>query len=493
MRGRGHLTERSSHSKDDSSCSTLPSSQSRRWSTRSLRFIVLLLSLLPVSDSFKGIDCTCLQWPVIGECLYSCRHLLGLGRGKDKKNVARVTENVDELLGNRTWISRTKSIQGRSIKFLTYNILADCYAKKEHFPEVNPRFLTWQHRKHSLLQIIDAVDADVICLQEVDHYEAFVDPELRARGYEGVYKQRNGIDKQDGCATFWKRKSFRLVHSRAVELDGAIERARPYIETPSYITHNVAVYVILQHVEESQRNDSKTQQDPSPQPRRSNEKMMCIANAHLFWNPQFSDLKLIQAKTVVREIDKIERQFGHMTSLLMGDFNSMPQTRVYHFITEDAGFESAYRHMFALLNASSSSPSPSPPLPSLLPPQASEPLYTNYRQHFKGTLDYIFFRCPAEEEEEEEEVKHCFALFKFPALFCSLRRRQPTYAEILAKSPPSYTVKRRKRLPSKFVVESVLDVPSPQDLGSQGLPDKSQPSDHLPLVCRAKLREKTET
>ncbi|EKX52349.1 hypothetical protein GUITHDRAFT_102251 [Guillardia theta CCMP2712] len=182
--------------------------------------------------------------------------------------------------------------------------------------------------------------------QEVDHYEAFVDPELRARGYEGVYKQRNGIDKQDGCATFWKRKSFRLVHSRAVELDGAIERARPYIETPSYITHNVA------------------------------------------------------AKTVVREIDKIERQFGHMTSLLMGDFNSMPQTR------------------------------------------ASEPLYTNYRQHFKGTLDYIFFRCPAEEEEEEEEV---------------------------------------------------LDVPSPQDLGSQGLPDKSQPSDHLPLVCRAKLREKTET
>eukprot|EP00960_Hanusia_phi_P068028 766751-Hanusia_phi.AAC.21 len=105
-----------------------------------LQRIMLLLCSLSLSDSTKGPDCACLQWSV-RDCLQSCRHWMGLGGGcfaflklvrvpeldceGEDNSVVRHTDDGQGQLGNRTWICRTKTLQGRSIKLLTYNILAE--------------------------------------------------------------------------------------------------------------------------------------------------------------------------------------------------------------------------------------------------------------------------------------------------------------------------------------------------------------------------------
>ena len=47
------------------------------------------------------------------------------------------------------------------------------------------------------------MEADIICLQEVDHYDDFVE-HLNKLNYESLFKKRTG-NNPDGCAIFWKK------------------------------------------------------------------------------------------------------------------------------------------------------------------------------------------------------------------------------------------------------------------------------------------------
>jgi mRNA deadenylase 3'-5' endonuclease subunit Ccr4 len=43
--------------------------------------------------------------------------------------------------------------------------------------------------------VIEELDADILCLQEVQDYDKFWQNELGKRGYLGVYKKRNSERK----------------------------------------------------------------------------------------------------------------------------------------------------------------------------------------------------------------------------------------------------------------------------------------------------------
>ena len=62
----------------------------------------------------------------------------------------------------------------------------------------------WSSRYPRLLEEICRLNADVLCLQEVqsDHFQTLL-KDLAHAGYYGVYKQRTNR-KPDGCATFFK-------------------------------------------------------------------------------------------------------------------------------------------------------------------------------------------------------------------------------------------------------------------------------------------------
>ena len=74
------------------------------------------------------------------------------------------------------------------------------------------------------------------------------------------------MDSNDGCATFFKVKKFRLQEVRSLAYDEMDEEVDG--------RNNIALAVVLTM--------------------RSNKKHICVANTHLLYNPKRGDIKLTQ-------------------------------------------------------------------------------------------------------------------------------------------------------------------------------------------------------
>lgn len=133
-----------------------------------------------------------------------------------------------------------------------------------------------------------------------------------------------------------------------------------------------------------------------------------ISNAHLHWDPQYKDVKLVQTAMLVEELEKIISKYAALASrypthvalaanpsrypiILCGDFNSLPNSGVYEFLSratvpqghEDFG---AYKygpyttdgltHKLSLRSAYN---------------HIDELDFTNFTPSFKGVIDYIWY------------------------------------------------------------------------------------------------------
>ncbi|HZV02504.1 MAG TPA: endonuclease/exonuclease/phosphatase family protein [Planctomycetota bacterium] len=89
---------------------------------------------------------------------------------------------------------------------VSYNVLADSYIRREYYPFTAAALLEPAWRRAALVRHVVALDADVICLQEVER--PVLDLLAAAlTGHQHHYGQKTG-GKPDGCATLWRRASF---------------------------------------------------------------------------------------------------------------------------------------------------------------------------------------------------------------------------------------------------------------------------------------------
>ena len=58
------------------------------------------------------------------------------------------------------------------LTIVQWNVLADCYVYEDEYPAVPRAALDWGCRRQRLLAALEALEADLLCLQEVeqDHY-----------------------------------------------------------------------------------------------------------------------------------------------------------------------------------------------------------------------------------------------------------------------------------------------------------------------------------
>eukprot|EP01080_Neovahlkampfia_damariscottae_P011396 gene11396-4563_t len=104
------------------------------------------------------------------------------------------------------------------MKILQFNTLADILTYS--FDSTNPNFLLWENRKWKLLEEITQYDCDIICLQEIDHFYDFFEPELKHFGYTGIFvgKKRCYFVPEEGCALFFKSNKFELLHFESFQI-----------------------------------------------------------------------------------------------------------------------------------------------------------------------------------------------------------------------------------------------------------------------------------
>lgn len=210
------------------------------------------------------------------------------------------------------------------------------------------------------------LDADVICLQEVDwaQYDDWLLPRLSAHGYAASFlpksRFRTMSEKMkkspgggvDGCATFWKTNKLRQVGTPMVVEFAQLALGRSdFAKNDTMFERfcskdNIALGVVLESVT---GHDAVATTTPSA-PHR-----FFVVNVHIHWDPAQTDVKLVQSVMLMDEIGKYTAKFmrehpqvprSSMTipTLISGDFNSLPNGLVYDFLSNPGGVRDVGKH-----------------------------------------------------------------------------------------------------------------------------------------------------
>lgn len=115
------------------------------------------------------------------------------------------------------------------VRLASWNLLAQCYAKPTKYPWCNPSHLEWEYRKSLIVPKILEMDADVICLQEVqvDLWPELMDT-FRSHQYTGVLQ--NVTRGHNVASAILIRDSscfeFKRLESRSRVLIGVLQDKR---------------------------------------------------------------------------------------------------------------------------------------------------------------------------------------------------------------------------------------------------------------------------
>uniref|UniRef100_A0A023F4L8 poly(A)-specific ribonuclease n=1 Tax=Triatoma infestans TaxID=30076 RepID=A0A023F4L8_TRIIF len=312
----------------------------------------------------------------------------------------------------RPWIPLARPSSTKPSCLMTvmcYNVLCDKYATRQMYGYCPTWALAWDYRKKAILAEIRHYTADIISLQEVetDQFYKFFLPELKRDGYEGIFSPKSRAKTMaeserkyvDGCAIFYRTAKFTLIQEHLVEFnqlamansegsDDMLNRVMP--------KDNIGLAALLKTKEAAWEN--------CPRDSHIAEQALLVCTAHIHWDPEFCDVKLIQVMMLshalkgVLDEASIRLRAAPVQLLLCGDFNSLPDSGVIEFLSsgrvlsdhqdfKDLPYKSVlqkisgcekpneFTHSFKLASAYSE---------DIMP-------YTNYTFHFKGIIDYIFY------------------------------------------------------------------------------------------------------
>ncbi|KAH7971767.1 hypothetical protein HPB52_002751 [Rhipicephalus sanguineus] len=210
---------------------------------------------------------------------------------------------------------------GLEFTVMSYNVLAQGLLEDNPYlyQHCHEDVLQWPLRRQNLLAELREVNADILCLQELqqDHYETDFKPELEKMGYGCLYKQRTG-DKRDGCGIFFRKSVFEL------DCFEPIEYARSDVTVLD--RDNVALIAMLKPAAGSDKFGADFR--------------LCVSTTHLLFNPRRGDIKLAQLCLLLAEIDRLAFRGDspdgtplYFPILLCGDMNSEPHSPLYTFLT----------------------------------------------------------------------------------------------------------------------------------------------------------------
>eukprot|EP00912_Choanoflagellata_sp_UC4_P002269 UC4_evm4s1434 len=124
--------------------------------------------------------------------------------------------------GNGFAGSPTSTVSETDFSVFSMNVLADGLAGLADgfsgFTHLPLEGLQWSNRKYRIMDEILTRNPDVVCLQEVDHFHDWFEPQLSKIGYAGVYREdpfspclKTGSGLCDGVAVFYRRNKLDMI------------------------------------------------------------------------------------------------------------------------------------------------------------------------------------------------------------------------------------------------------------------------------------------
>ncbi|XP_059378347.1 CCR4-NOT transcription complex subunit 6-like isoform X1 [Carassius carassius] len=329
---------------------------------------------------------------------------------------------------SRSWIVLQEPERTRPTALLTvmcYNVLCDKYATRQLYGYCPSWALNWSYRKKSIMQEILSCNADIISLQEVEteqYYNYFL-LELSKQGYDGFFSPKSRArtmsesDRKhvDGCAIFYKIKKFSMMQKHTVEFNQlamANSEGSEAMLNRVMTKDNIGVAVLLELKEELIELSS------GKSIHAMEKQLLLVANAHMHWDPEYSDVKLVQTMMFLSEVKNIIDKASHSLKLssvsgetssiplvLCADLNSLPDSGVVEYLstggvdcTHKDFKELRYSDSLTNFNCNGKNGTSNGRITHgfklksayenvLIP-------YTNYTFDFKGVIDYIFYSRP---------------------------------------------------------------------------------------------------
>ncbi|XP_050542104.1 nocturnin isoform X3 [Daktulosphaira vitifoliae] len=243
-----------------------------------------------------------------------------------------------------------KNVENNVVRVLQWNVLSQALGQNnDKFDLCPPEALEWKRRRCHMLEEILRHNPDIICLQEVDHFD-FLSRALATQSYSGVFvpkpdspcvyiKDNNG---PDGCAIFYKNNKFDLL-----------EKHEKILQVWTVHSNQVSLLLILKD--------------------KCSGNELCVSTTHLKARKGalLSTLRNEQGKDL---LEFISSHTGERPTVICGDFNAEPIEPVYNTMC-------SY---------------PSLPLDSAYKVSGSEPPYTSWKirggeGEVMHTIDYIFY------------------------------------------------------------------------------------------------------
>jgi mRNA deadenylase 3'-5' endonuclease subunit Ccr4 len=189
------------------------------------------------------------------------------------------------------------------LKIVTYNVLADVYLLPERYPD-SPQSCMGSRRTQALVAKVVSIDADVICMQEVEStlYKVLCEA-LEPLGYSGWLELRGG-NAAEGCALFHRRRILKLSLASRFDFPELCG---------SQPCHRLAQIAIFD----------------------AGKKPLAVANTHLQWDPPATARSACRSQ---HQVASLLKELGNIVpytpTVICGDFNAEAKSQTVSALLE---------------------------------------------------------------------------------------------------------------------------------------------------------------
>ncbi|CAH3163686.1 unnamed protein product [Porites evermanni] len=222
---------------------------------------------------------------------------------------------------------RNEECVDRDISLVTYNILADFYlqpARTKGNYKRCPKEYAARHQdkdclRHKLLFTeFQWLDADIVCLQEVDppYFNDILKGEMSLLGYQGLFAQKDkSTGRLEGIALFYKHEKFDLQEARKMIINEIADEIMPQAECREF-----GEVVILATLRD-----------------KITKTLLVIGNTHILWGDllkpvtQACEIALV-TQALRDKVASLKLQGESVAYILCGDFNIDPPYPAYELL-----------------------------------------------------------------------------------------------------------------------------------------------------------------
>lgn len=184
-------------------------------------------------------------------------------------------------------------------KLIHWNALANSLS--DGFPHVDKSLVTWEHRKQLIIDNVMKQKADIVCLVEIDEEHQDIFDDLMP-DYTRYYLKKMSDDNQEGCLILVNQKRFTILYQFALQLKEGRSQ--------------VAIVMKLRDINTGY--------------------VFSLVSTHLKAKPGFEEIRLDQCKAIIDIIKDDE-------CIFCGDFNDVPDSLFYNYLTKECGFKDVYQ------------------------------------------------------------------------------------------------------------------------------------------------------